>query len=646
MDRFDNRRPNCSLHCPGLNDSTQDVVRRADLWSFKFDFLLVSFAYVFPTTNLLNLPRLAYENGGLAFLSAYAAAAFVIVLPIIILELSVGQLTGRAPVQALYNMCPVFRGVGVAQILFSIAVMAYMTRYLGWLFLYIFHLFWTILDDRPGLPWLHCKNFPELQSRPCREAGAIANFTHDTHTKLNAIYGESSLVQFMVTLEQPSRSIDYFGNIQYYILSAEGAVWILVFFAICFGVRWLGKVVCFTFIASLVLLLLLLGRAMLLVNGDFSFLVKFYEITDWNRLADYHVWKIAVEQAILATGIGFGAFITIGSYNKRSNNLVGDSFIITIMHLALSALQLLTILSFVGFISHRTGLNPMQLMDKGESQMWHFLAYMSYLPDFKAWSGITLFMCSLIILNIFYMLAMNVLSSLEDAFGERWSRCVPRFFLAFFICAFCFGTSVYFATQAGKHAYQLVSGYLKYITLWTILAFELIAVSWFYCAHSLGKDLRSMLSGGCCWCLGHFLLFITYLLPVVPIAIAVLNVMGYTFDAYSEEIHEWEFSEYVGLAIAVVPLLPIPLVAQFTLCRACCCKRTHRSKCSRFRHAFASPLRYEIEKGMFHSTTASGNGKGAMSPPRYTSTAPGYVLLPQSPQAPLAEPEQYNDLRR
>jgi hypothetical protein len=31
---------------------------------------------------------------------------------------------------------------------------------------------------------------------------------------------------------------------------------------------------------------------------------------------------MAAEQAILATGIGFGAFITIGSYNKRSNNLV------------------------------------------------------------------------------------------------------------------------------------------------------------------------------------------------------------------------------------------------------------------------------------------------------------------------------------
>jgi SNF family Na+-dependent transporter len=37
----------------------------------------------------------------------------------------------------------------------------------------------------------------------------------------------------------------------------------------------------------------------------------------------FQLWKTAIEQAILATGVGFGAFITIGSYNKRSNNLVG-----------------------------------------------------------------------------------------------------------------------------------------------------------------------------------------------------------------------------------------------------------------------------------------------------------------------------------
>lgn len=47
----------------------------------------------------------------MAFLAAYGVSILVIALPIIILELSVGQLTGRGPVQAFYNMCPVFKGM-------------------------------------------------------------------------------------------------------------------------------------------------------------------------------------------------------------------------------------------------------------------------------------------------------------------------------------------------------------------------------------------------------------------------------------------------------------------------------------------------------------------------------------------------------
>lgn len=107
-------------------------------------------------------------NYSVAFIAAYGVVLLVIALPIIVLELSVGQLTGRGPVQAFYNMCPVFKGVGVSQVLLSLITLACMTRYLAWLFLYVFHLFWAILDERQGLPWLNCQNFIELQTTPCR----------------------------------------------------------------------------------------------------------------------------------------------------------------------------------------------------------------------------------------------------------------------------------------------------------------------------------------------------------------------------------------------------------------------------------------------------------------------------------------------
>ncbi|KAK6014769.1 hypothetical protein OSTOST_19840, partial [Ostertagia ostertagi] len=217
-----------------------------------------------------------------------------------------------------------------------------MTRFLGWLFLFVFHLFWTIQADRPGLPWLNCKYFPELLSPPCRDAGSMANFTLAAHTKLSAVREESSMMQFMSSLERPSASIADFGEFQYYILAAQGLVWIIVFCGICFGVRWLGKVIPFLFMAAFSMLLALLIRASTM-DGLLNIFNIYVNSTDWSKLADYNLWKIVCEQAILATGIGFGAFITMGSYNRRSNNLVGDSILIVLGHAFLTIMQVITV---------------------------------------------------------------------------------------------------------------------------------------------------------------------------------------------------------------------------------------------------------------------------------------------------------------
>lgn len=52
-----------------LKMSSLIVEEWRDLWSLKIDVIVASLAYVFATTNFLNLPRLILENGGRKFLS-------------------------------------------------------------------------------------------------------------------------------------------------------------------------------------------------------------------------------------------------------------------------------------------------------------------------------------------------------------------------------------------------------------------------------------------------------------------------------------------------------------------------------------------------------------------------------------------------
>ncbi|VDO78516.1 unnamed protein product, partial [Onchocerca flexuosa] len=92
-----------------LKMSSMLVEEWRDLWSIKIDMIVASLAYVFATTNFLNLPELILRNGGLAFVAAYIASLLICVLPVIVMEFSVGQLVGRAPIKALYNICPLFK---------------------------------------------------------------------------------------------------------------------------------------------------------------------------------------------------------------------------------------------------------------------------------------------------------------------------------------------------------------------------------------------------------------------------------------------------------------------------------------------------------------------------------------------------------
>ncbi|CAD6200303.1 unnamed protein product [Caenorhabditis auriculariae] len=301
-----------------------------------------------------------------AFGCAYLASLLFCVLPTIVAEFTVGQLTGRAPVLAFYNLCPSFKGVGVSMILFTLVVLACMTKFVAWLFIYIYYLFWTVQASRPGLPWLHCKNFPEFLSFPCREAGSISNFSHESHTKLSAVQAESSLMQFMTSVERASESIDEYGELQIDVLIAQAAVWVIVFSAICLGVRFLGKFVAFTLVVSFVMLLGLLMAVAASGGFDKVFYV-YWNATDWSRLYEIQVWKLACEQAILASGIGFGVFITLSSYNKRDRNVVCNAFLVILWHVFITLVQTLTVLGFVGVVSQQTGLQVGELIEKGDS---------------------------------------------------------------------------------------------------------------------------------------------------------------------------------------------------------------------------------------------------------------------------------------
>ena len=67
-----------------------------------------------------------------AFLIPYFITLFIIAIPLMYMEFSVGQFTRRGPIGALSQLCPFFKGVGIATVVISFWLTTYYIIIIGW----------------------------------------------------------------------------------------------------------------------------------------------------------------------------------------------------------------------------------------------------------------------------------------------------------------------------------------------------------------------------------------------------------------------------------------------------------------------------------------------------------------------------------
>lgn len=66
------------------------------------------------------------------------------------MELAVGQYTGRGPIGALGQLCPLFKGAGMASVIVSFIMSTYYSVIIAYAIFYLFSSF------RSDMPWADC----------------------------------------------------------------------------------------------------------------------------------------------------------------------------------------------------------------------------------------------------------------------------------------------------------------------------------------------------------------------------------------------------------------------------------------------------------------------------------------------------------
>lgn len=133
-----------------LNGNENPLFDNKQIWGKDIEFLMSCISMSVGLGNVWRFPFTALENGGGAFLLPYVIVLLLIGRPMYYLEMIVGQLSGKNSIQ-IYDVSPIFRGVGYAQIFLMIFVCTYYTSVMALIGRYLYDSFHSVL------PWSKCK---------------------------------------------------------------------------------------------------------------------------------------------------------------------------------------------------------------------------------------------------------------------------------------------------------------------------------------------------------------------------------------------------------------------------------------------------------------------------------------------------------
>ncbi|KAK6738950.1 hypothetical protein RB195_020817 [Necator americanus] len=468
-----------------ISTSKQEEEPDRGQWTGKFDFLMSMIAYAVGLGNVWRFPYLCFKNGGGSFLVVYAIFFCLAAVPIFIMEVTIGQYLQKGAME-MWRMCPIFKGVGIGNVVIAFMCIAYFCVIVSWAIFYMISSFNSVF------PWESCDNY--WNDFTCvtgkESASALAKLTRNlTRTGLKT---QTSVEQFWENrVLQQTSSIEDFGSIQWELLAIMFLAWLIVYFALWKGITQARKFVYFCALFPYFLLFVLLCRGLTLEGAGRG--IYYYLKPNLTRLSDTTVWKDAGTQVFYSYGVGFGALIALGSHNKFNHNCFRDAFIMCIINGSTSILAGFVVFSILGYMSVIAQKDIADIVKPGVGLA--FLAYpevASNLPAKQIWSCLFFLMITILGLDSQVCMMEGLFTALEDSFPfilrkhKKVSLAVT--------CLIFFILGIPMVTNAGAYWLTLVDNYgASGYALLFVVFFEVVGLSWGFGAEKIRVALKEMI---------------------------------------------------------------------------------------------------------------------------------------------------------
>ncbi|KAH3833324.1 hypothetical protein DPMN_106630 [Dreissena polymorpha] len=578
-------------------------------WRTKLEFVLSCLGYVIGLGNIWRFPFLVYRNGGGAFFFAYIIMVALCGLPLVYMEMALGQYASLGPV-TLWRAVPLFKGVGYAMVVAVAIICVYYNVVNAWAFHYFFSSFTATL------PWASCGNkwntedcrlnkfavtncslvnatyllVPELQGGACTHhlldcinttnmTGYQQNNTTECINWLESIYGETIYMperkNILAKLKDPSAEyfynevlnvsdgLDDIGGIQWQLALCLLLCWVIVFMCLVKGIYSAGKVAYFVIIIPIILLLALLVCA-LLVEGHLEG-IHFYLTPKWDHFLSLRVWSDAASQVFFSLSACAGGLSTLSSYNKFHNNIYRDAILICVIDTLMSVLAGFTVFASLGILAHQLDTTVENVITSSERPSSDiglvFVAIPAAVTHFMPsamWSAFFFLMIVMMGMSSLLVMTEIIVTVMMDEKVEFFRK--SRILVLIAVCSILYLLGLPLTTRGGLYILQLLDEYCGGMPNLVIGLFMCVGLAWVYGVRKLCFDIQRMIGRPVsCWWKAMW----SVVSPLIMLFILVSTIVT-GLDLGGPAFPRW--SAILGITLLVLTVLPIPLFAFRKIC--------------------------------------------------------------------------------
>jgi len=370
-----------------------------ETWNSRSGFILAAIGSAVGLGNLWKFPYMLYDNGGAAFLIPYIVAMFLVGIPVLILEFSMGHFTQRAAPDAFAHAHKRLEFVGWWGIILGFVIVTFYPVILAYCFSFLLYSVEGILNGGQ-LPW----------------AG-------------NGLEGVQQANDFFYN--------DYLGHSEGYSLGSLRLevvlmltiTWAAMYLCIFKGVKLVDKIVRFTVLLPWLMLVVLAVNGLMLPGSIKG--LAYYLNPDWSQLAKPTTWQYAFGQAFFSLSLAFGVMITYASFLHRKSDINNNAAVIGLADFATSFLAGLAIFATLGAMSYATAAagNPVSVQEVASGGPGlAFVAFpyaLAQLPGSAWWSFVFFFTLVTLGIDSAFSITESVLAGIVDKTGWRRSIVLP-----------------------------------------------------------------------------------------------------------------------------------------------------------------------------------------------------------------------------